>query len=169
MIPGTFSTLKDEGVSIVTFGGAHTAGPSTPPGASTSGPATASAAHTAGPAAAPGAHSAAEPDEAFQLFWVWINQPGVPTRKSQFSRELQDIHSQVWQAAITSWGTPTLTYPPKAVPVAAGSGAAGNASKGANAKAPVDMKTAPGTQPVPGGLGGSLAKVGLSAIMNVKQ
>ena len=170
MTPGTFSTLKDKEVTVVTFGETQTAGPSTPPGPHTSGPASAAGAHTAGPAVASGAHPAAEPDTIMQLFWAWINQPTVPSRKAQFSRELQEIHSQVWQAATTSWGTPVITSPPpKSAPVAAESGAAANTSKGPNAKASVDMKTAPGTQPVPGGLSGSLAKVGLNAIMNVKQ
>ena len=154
-------------MSVVTFAGTQTAGP-----------AVASGAHTAGPAVAQGANPAAEPDTAFQLFWDWINQAKVPSRKSQFSSELQGIHSKIWQAAVTSWGTPTLKYtsgtePTKgsapSAPGAAGAGAAAGAAKSSNAKAPVDMKTAPGTQPVPGGLAESVGKVALNALMNVKQ
>ena len=156
-------------MSVVTFAGTQTAGP-----------AAGSGAHTAGSAVAQGAHPAAEPDTAFQLFWDWINTVKVPSRKSQFSPELQAIHSQIWQAAVTSWGTPTLKYtsgtdsqPPKgsasSAPGAAGSGAAASGAKSPNAKAPVDMRTAPGTQPVPGGLGGSLTNVALNAFTNVKK
>lgn len=65
MIPGIFSTLKIKDVSVVTFGGAQTAGPLAPPGAHTSGPAAASGAHTASPAVALGT----EPSEALLLFW----------------------------------------------------------------------------------------------------
>ena len=167
MIPGTFSTLKNKDVSVVTFGGTQAAGP-----------AAGSGAQTAGSAVAQGAHPAAEPDTAFQLFWDWINTAKVPSRKSQFSEELQTIHSQIWQAAVTSWGTPTLKYfpdsePPKgsaaSAPGPAGSGAAASGAKSSNAKAPVDMRTAPGTQPIPGGLGGSLTNVALNAFTNVKK
>ena len=179
MIPGTFSTLKNKDVSVVTFAGAQTAGPPAPPGARTSGPAAASGAHTAGPAVALGS----EPDIALQLFWAWINQPRVPSRKAQFSPELQDIHAQLWHAAVTHWGTPTIEYSPDgglpkgtapSGPGAAGSGAAGpgaaaSTTKNPRVKAPVDMRTAPGSQPIPGGLSGSLAKVGLNALVNVKQ
>ena len=167
MIPGTFSTLKTEDVSVIEFGDTQTAGPHA-----------ASGAHTAGPAIATGAHPAAEPDTALQLFWDWINQARAPSRKSQFSTELQRIHSQLWQAAVTSWGTPKFKYfpngePPSgsasSAPGAGGSGAAASGAKKSNAKAPVNMKTAPGTQSVPGGLSGSLLKVGLDAFANVKQ
>ena len=183
MIPGTFSTLRDKDVSVVTFAGTQTAGPSTPPGAHTSGPAAASGAPTAGPAVALGAHPAAEPDTALQLFWDWINQSRAPSRKTQFSPELREIHNKIWEAAVKSWGAPTLKYfsgseptrgsassaPGAAGSRAAGSGAAASSARTPNAKAPVDMRTAPGTQPVPGGLTGSFAKIGLNALTNVKQ
>ena len=179
MILGSFSTLKNKDVSVVTFAGAQTARTPAPPAAQASGPAAASGAHTAGPAVAQGS----EPDIALQLFWAWINQPNVPARKAQFSRELQAIHAQLWQAAVTHWGTPTIvqsatgelssgTAPsgPGAVGSgAAGPGAAASTTKNPRAKAPVDMRTAPGSQPVPGGLTGSLAKVGLNALVNTKQ
>ena len=178
MILGSFSTLKNKDVSVVTFAGAQTAGPPAPPGAHSSGPAAASGAHTVSPAVAQGS----EPDIALQIFWAWINQSKVPSRKAQFSTELQAIHAQLWKAAVTHWGTPTIALIPDepqkgtapSGPGAAGSGAAGPGAAASNtknprAKAPVDMRTAPGSQPIPGGLSGSLAKVGLNALVNVKQ
>lgn len=57
---------------------------------------------------------------------------------------------------------------PSALP-AAGSKIAASGAKTPNAKAPVDMRTAPGTQPIPGGLAGSLANVGVNALLNVKK
>ena len=53
-------------------------------------------------------------------------------------------------------------------PGAAESGAAASTTRNPRVKAPVDMRTAPGSQPVPDGLSGSLAKVSLNALMNVK-
>ena len=87
--------------------------------------------------------------------------------------------AQPWDAAVKSWGAPTYKYfpvgveePPKgttpsALP-ATGSKIVGSGAN-TNAKAPVDMKTAPVTQPVPGGLTGSLAQVGFNALLNVKR
>ena len=84
---------------------------------------------------------------------------------------------------ITHWGTPIIEQPPDGeppkvsaapAPGVAGSGAVGSevaasTIKSPRAKAPVDMRTVPGSRPVPGGLNGSLAKVGLNAFMNIKQ
>lgn len=76
------------------------------------------------------------------------------------------------------WGTPTIKRIPDAElpkgsatsgPRAAGPGAAASTTKTPRANARVNMRTAPGSQPVSDGLSGSLAKVGLNALMNVKQ
>ena len=161
-------------MTVVTFAGAQTSEPSLPPGALTSEPAAASSAHTASPAVTLGT----EPDIALQLFWDWINQSRVPSRKAQFSPELQEIHAQLWQAALTHWGTPNIEQLPDGelpkgsappAPGAAGLGATVRTTNNPRAQAPVALRTAPGSQPVPGGLTGSLAKVGLNALMNVKQ
>ena len=171
----SFSTLSNKAVSIVTFGGAQTAEPSAPSAGQISGPDGASGAHTADPAPAP--VEGPTPNQIVGLFTSWIRQ--VKARSEQWTPELMAIQAQLWNAAVKSWGAPTYKYfptgvedPPKgttpsALP-ATGSKVVGSAAK-TNAKAPEDMKTAPGTQPVPGGLTGSLAKVGVSALLNVKK
>ena len=171
----SFSTLKNKEVSIITFGGAQTAEPSAPPTDHTSRPDGTSGAHTANPAPAP---TGPTPAQIVGLFTAWIRQ--VKARSEQWTPELVGIQAQLWNAAVKSWSAPTYKYfpvgveePPKgttpsALP-ATGSNIVGSGAKTANAKAPVNMKTAPGTQPVPGGLTGSLAQVGVNALLNVKK
>ncbi|KAK0509121.1 hypothetical protein JMJ35_008492 [Cladonia borealis] len=171
----SFSTLRDKEVSIVTFGVAQTAEPSAPPADHTSGPDGASGAHTADPAPAP---TGPAPAQIVGIFTAWIRQ--VKARSEQWTPELVGIQAQLWDAAVKSWGAPTYKYfpvgvgepakgtAPSALP-ATRSKIVGSGAKTPNAKAPVDMKTAPGTQPVPGGLTGSLAQVGVNALLNVKK
>lgn len=184
---GTFSTLKDKDISVITFAHAQIAESSTPPADPTSGPGGASGAHTADPTSgsrdSSGAHTAdptaaSEPLTPVQivgLFLDWIKR--VPQRVAQFTPQIKSIHIQLWQAAITSWGPPSYQYIPgeepkgrtQPAPQATGSGAAASGAKSQNAKAPVDLRTAPGTQPVPGGLSGQLLNVGVHALTNVKK
>ena len=169
---GTFSTLKDKDVSVITFAHAQIAESSTPPADHTSGPGGASGAHIADPTAAT---QPPTPAQIVGFFLDWIQR--VPQRVAQFTPQIKSIHIQLWQAAITSWGPPSYQYIPGEEPKgrtqpasqATGSGAAPSGAKSQNAKAPVDLRTAPGTQPVPGGLSGQLLNVGVHALTNVKK
>ena len=169
---GTFSTLKSKDVSVITFAHSQIAESSTPPADHTSGPGGASGAHTADPT------TATEPPTPAQIvgfFTDWIQR--VPQRVAQFTPEIKRIHRELWRAAITSWGTPSYQYFPDEAPKgrtlpapqATGSGAAASGTKSQNAKAPVDLRTARGTRPVPGGLSGQLLNVGVHALTNVKK
>ena len=161
-------------MTVVTFAGAQTSEPSLSPGALTSGPAAASSAHTASPAVTLGT----EPDIALQLFWDWINQSKVPFSKDSVQRRASRNPRSIMASRANALGYSNIEQPTDGeqlkgsappVPGVAGSGAAASATRTPRAQAPVAMRTAPGAQPVPGGLTGSLAKVGLNALVNVKQ